>query len=143
MKKSIVFGLVLCFLMIFNAQGQTVLGKWKTIDDETGQAKSIVEIYEKSGKIYGKITDIINPQKRKDVCVKCSGEDKNAPILGLIIIKGLVKDGDEYNGGKILDPLKGEQYKCFIALEDKDKLKVRGYVGFSLIGRTQYWYRVK
>ncbi|MBF4471302.1 DUF2147 domain-containing protein [Flavobacterium sp. HJJ] len=143
MKKSIVFGLVLCFLMIFNAQGQTVLGKWKTIDDETGQAKSIVEIYEKSGKIYGKIIDIINPQKRKDLCLKCSGEDKNAPILGLIIIKGLVKDGDEYNDGKILDPLKGEEYKCFITLEGKDKLKVRGFIGVSLFGRTQYWTRVK
>jgi uncharacterized protein (DUF2147 family) len=129
--------------MIFNAQSQTVFGKWKTIDDETGQAKSIVEIYEKSGKLYGKIIDIVNPEKRKSLCVKCSGEDKNQPILGLIIVKGLVKDGDEYNGGKILDPLKGEEYKCIIALEEKDKLKVRGYVGFSLMGRTQYWYRVK
>jgi len=129
--------------MIFNAQGQTVLGKWKTIDDETGQAKSIVEIYEKSGKIYGKIIDIINSQKRKDLCLKCSGEDKNAPILGLIIIKGLVKDGDEYNDGKILDPLKGEEYKCFITLDGKDKLKVRGFIGVSLFGRTQYWTRVK
>ncbi|MGQ7944524.1 DUF2147 domain-containing protein [Flavobacterium sp. WC2509] len=143
MKKSIVFSLVVFFLVISNMQSQSVLGKWKTIDDETGQAKSIVEIYEKSGKIYGKIIDIINPQKRKDLCTKCSGEDKNAPILGLVIIKGLVKDGDEYNGGKILDPLKGEEYKCFITLDEKDKLKVRGFIGFSLFGRTQYWYRVK
>lgn len=143
MKKSIVFSLVVFFAMIFNAQSQTVFGKWKTIDDETGQAKSIVEIYEKSGKIYGKIIDIVNPEKRKNLCSKCSGEDKNAPILGLIIIKGLVKDGDEYNGGKILDPVKGEEYKCLIALEGKDKLKVRGFVGVSLFGRTQYWYRVK
>lgn len=143
MKKSIVFSLVVFFAMIFNAQSQTVFGKWKTIDDETGQAKSIVEIYEKAGKIYGKIIDIVNPEKRKNLCSKCSGEDKNAPILGLIIIKGLVKDGDEYNGGKILDPVKGEEYKCLIALEGKDKLKVRGFVGVSLFGRTQYWYRVK
>jgi uncharacterized protein (DUF2147 family) len=143
MKKSIVFGLIVFFAMIFNAQSQNVLGKWKTIDDETGQAKSIVEIYEKSGKIYGKIIDIINPKKRKDLCVKCSGEDKNAPILGLIIIRDLVKDGDEYNGGKILDPVKGEQYKCFITLDEKDKLKVRGFIGVSLFGRTQYWTRVK
>ena len=143
MKKSIVFSLIVFFAMIFNAQSQTVLGKWKTIDDETGQAKSIVEIYEKSGKIYGKIIDIVNPEKRKNICSKCSGEDKNAPILGLIIIKGLVKEGDEYNGGKILDPLKGEEYKCLIALDGKDKLKVRGFVGVSLFGRTQYWFRVK
>ncbi|WP_348797230.1 DUF2147 domain-containing protein [Flavobacterium adhaerens] len=143
MKKGIVFSLVVFFLIIFNGQCQTVLGKWKTIDDETGQAKSIVEIYEKSGKIYGKIIDIVNVEKRKALCTKCSGDDKNAPILGLIVIKGLVKDGDEYNGGRILDPVNGEEYKCLIALEGKDKLKVRGFVGFSLIGRTQYWYRVK
>ena len=143
MKKGIIFSLIICFSVIFNTQGQSVLGKWKTIDDETGQAKSIVEIYEKSGKIYGKIIDIINPAKKKDLCLKCSGDDKNAPILGLIIIRGLEKDGDEYNGGKILDPLKGEEYKCLIALDGKDKLKVRGFVGFSLLGRTQYWFRVK
>jgi uncharacterized protein (DUF2147 family) len=143
MKKSIVFSLVVFFAVVFNAQSQTVFGKWKTIDDETGQAKSIVEVYEKSGKVYGKIVEILNPEKRKNLCSKCTGEDKNAPILGLIIIKGLVKDGDEYNGGKILDPVKGEEYKCLIALDSKDKLKVRGFVGVSLFGRTQYWYRVK
>lgn len=143
MKKSIVFSLVVFFAMIFNAQSQSVLGKWKTIDDATGQAKSIVEVYEKSGKVYGKIIEILNPEKRKSLCTKCVGEDKNAPILGLVIIKDLVKDGNEYNDGKILDPLKGEEYKCFITLDGKDKLKVRGFVGVSLFGRTQYWYRVK
>lgn len=143
MKKNILFSLVIFFSLVSNIQSQTVLGKWKTIDDETGQAKSIVEIYEKSGRIYGKIIEIVNPEKRKAICSKCTGENKNAPILGLTIIKDLVKDGDEYNGGKILDPNKGEEYKCLIILEDKDKLKVRGFVGVSLFGRTQYWYRVK
>jgi len=61
----------------------------------------------------------------------------------LTVIKGLKKDGDEYNSGKILDPKNGKIYKCFITLESKDKLKVRGYIGFALLGRTQYWYRVK
>lgn len=143
MKKNILFSLAAFFSIIVNAQSQTVLGKWKTIDDETGQAKSIVEIYEKSGKVFGKIIEIVNPEKRKSICTKCSGENKNAPILGLIIIKDLVKDCEEYNNGKILDPLKGEEYKCLIALDGKDKLKVRGFVGVSLFGRTQYWYRVK
>ena len=143
MKKSIVFSVVVFFAMVLNAQSQSVLGKWKTIDDETGQAKSIVEIYEKSGKIYGKIIDIVNPEKRKNLCTKCTGENKNAPILGMVIVKDLVKDGDEYNSGKILDPSKGEEYKCLIALEGKDKLKVRGFVGLSVFGRTQYWFRVK
>ncbi len=142
MKNRIIFSLVVFFALMFNAQSQSVLGKWKTIDDETGQAKSIVEIYEKSGKFYGKIIEILDPEKRKNLCTKCTGQDKNAAVLGLVIIKGLVKDGDEYNSGKILDPNKGEEYKCLIALEGKDKLKVRGFIGFSLFGRTQYWQRV-
>jgi uncharacterized protein (DUF2147 family) len=62
--------------------------------------------------------------------------------MGLIVIKGLTKDGNDYNG-KILDPKHGKIYKCVVSLEEKDKLKVRGYVGISLFGRTQYWYRVK
>ena len=143
MKKKILGGVLLFFVMIFNAQSQTFIGKWKTIDDVTGQAKSIVEIYEKSGKIFGKVIDILDKEHKNNVCSNCSGEDKNKPILGLTIIKGLSKDGNVYSNGKILDPKNGNLYKCFIVLEEKDKLKVRGYIGISLLGRTQYWYRVK
>ena len=143
MKKSTVFSLIVFFAMIFNAQSQSVIGKWKTIDDETHKPKSVVEIYEKSGKIYGKVSEIFEADKRNKVCEECSGEDKNKPILGMVIIKGLIKDGDEYNSGEILDPKNGKIYKCFITLEGNDKLKLRGYIGVSLFGRTQYWYRVK
>lgn len=143
MKKSIVFGLVVFFAMIFNAQSQTVLGKWKTVDDETGQAKSIVEVYEKGGKVYGKVVEILRAEHKKDICTKCEGADKNKPILGMIIINGLEKDDAEYNGGTILDPQNGKKYKCYIALESPDKLKLRGYIGLSIMGRTQYWTRVR
>ncbi len=122
---------------------QSVVGKWKTIDDETGKAISVVEIYERGGKIYGKVHDIIDPKDRNKICSNCTGEDKDKPIIGLTVIKGLVKDGAEYNSGKILDPKYGRLYKCFITLESKDKLKVRGYIGISLFGRTQYWHRIK
>ena len=135
--------LVLFFTTIFHAQNQSVIGKWKTIDDETGKAKSIVEIYEKSGKIYGKVIEILEVENKKRVCINCSGDDKNKPILGMIVIKGLSKDGNKYGSGKILDPKNGKLYKCFITLEGNGKLKVRGYIGISLFGRTQYWYRVK
>ncbi|WP_165929437.1 DUF2147 domain-containing protein [Flavobacterium rhamnosiphilum] len=143
MNKSNVLGLVLFFMMTLCVQGQSVVGKWKTIDDETGKAKSIVEIYERSGKIYGKIIDILDAEKKKNLCVNCPGDEKNKPVLGLVIIKGLTKDGNEYNAGKILDPTSGKLYKCFLALEGNDKLKVRGYVGVALFGRTQTWNRVK
>lgn len=133
----------LFFLTLGTIQGQTVVGKWKTIDDETGEAKSVVEIYEKSGKIYGKVVDILRDDRKKDVCTKCEGAEKGKPILGMVIINGLKKDGKEYNGGTILDPTSGKKYKCYITLDAPDKLKLRGYVGFSMMGRTQYWTRVK
>ena len=140
MKKLFLISL---FFFVQSHFSQSVLGKWKTIDDETGIEKSIVEVYEVKGKIYGKIIEIFEVKNRNRKCDLCNGDDKDKPILGMVIIRGLLKDGNEYNGGKIIDPKNGKAYKCYIALEEKDKLKIRGYVGFSLLGRTQYWVRVK
>jgi uncharacterized protein (DUF2147 family) len=132
------------FLLFFSItmNSQSIVGKWKTIDDETGEAKSIVELFLKSGKMYAKVVEVLDVANKNSLCQKCSGEDKNKPILGLTIIKGLSKEGAEYTSGEILDPKNGKLYKCAISLESKDKLKVRGYIGFSLLGRTQYWHRV-
>ncbi|MNF26248.1 hypothetical protein D3C84_68770 [compost metagenome] len=143
MKKYILSLAALLFSTLFYSQNQSVLGRWRTIDDETGKPKSIIEIYEKSGKVYGKVIEILEEENKKKLCSNCSGEDKNKPILGMMIIKGLTKNGNEYSDGKILDPKNGNLYKCYISLESKDKLKVRGFYGIALIGRTQYWYRVK
>ena len=143
MKKMILLANIICLIFVANVQSQSVIGKWKTIDDETGKPKSVVEIYEKSGKIYGKIVDILDPQKKDKLCTECTGDEKNKPVLGMVIVKGLKKDADEYNDGSITDPVTGKKYKCFITLESKDKLKVRGYIGFALIGRTQIWQRMK
>ncbi len=136
------FTLLFFITMMTSMQSQSIIGKWKTIDDATGEAKSIVEVFSKSGKIYAKVVDILDPATKNNLCKQCSGDDKNKPILGLTIIKGLSKDGSEYNSGEILDPKNGKLYKCALTLESKDKLKVRGYIGFSLLGRTQYWHRV-
>lgn len=141
MKKSFIV-ILLLVSCVFYSQNKDVLGKWKTIDDETGEAKSIVEIYEKSGKIYGKVIAVLDLIHKNDLCTACSGDDANKPILGLVVIKGLMRDGKEYNSGKILDPKNGKLYQCFITLVGNDKLKVRGFIGFSLLGRTQYWQRV-
>ncbi len=130
-------------LISFTGTAQDVFGKWKTIDDVSGEAKSILEIYERDGKVYGKVLQILTEGYENSLCDKCTGKDKDKPIVGLEIIRGLEKDGDDYEGGKILDPESGKEYKCYIELEEDDKLKVRGYIGFSLFGRTQYWYRVK
>ena len=135
--------LLLLLFTCLQMQSQTVLGKWKTIDDKTGETKSVVDIFENNGKVYGKIIEIIDATRRNKKCEKCEGIDKNKPVLGLVIIKGLTKDDDEYNGGKILDPESGNIYKCILKLSSKDKLEVRGYMGFALIGRSQTWVRIK
>ena len=123
--------------------GQTVLGKWKTIDDETGMEKGIVEIFELKGKLYGKIIEIFEHDKKHLKCEKCDGQDKNKPILGLTIIKGLIKNGSGYDSGRITDPKNGKSYHCKMTLDGKDKLIVRGYIGISLFGRSQTWLRHK
>jgi uncharacterized protein (DUF2147 family) len=96
------------------------------------QSKISCEIYERSGKIYGKIVDS-RCRKEKVYVLHALARKKNKPVMGLVIIKGLKKDGKEYNDGKILDPTTGKLYKCFLA-EGHDKLKVRGYIGVSLFG---------
>lgn len=141
--KRTALTVALSILLVYVGYSQDVFGKWKTVDDSTGEARSIIEIYEDNGKVYGKIVDLINPKQKNPICDKCCCEYKDQPVVGLTFIKGLQKDGDEYNGGKILDPENGKLYKCYITLEDEVTLKVRGYIGISLLGRTQYWYRVK
>jgi uncharacterized protein (DUF2147 family) len=142
-KKRTLF-VALALIIGFNTYSQTIFGKWKTIDDETGNEKSIVEIYKaENGKAYAKILQLLEEGKEDSVCDNCDGAKKDQPIKGMEIIDGLTKDDDEWDSGKILDPKTGKVYKCILELEETDKLKVRGYIGFSLIGRTQYWYRLK
>lgn len=122
---------------------QTVFGNWKTIDDVTGEAKSIVQVYEENGKVYGKIIEIFNPENRNKTCTECTGKLKDKPLIGMVFLYNLKKDGKEYNDGNIVDPKTGKEYSCYIELQDSNTLKVRGYVGISIAGRTQYWKRVK
>ena len=117
--------------------------KWKTIDDKTGKEKSIVEIYENDGKIYGKIVEIFDKSKRNLSCNQCQGEDYNKPILGLVIIKNMEKIGaNTYKEGTITNPEDGRIYACRLKLEDNpNRLQVRGYI--ALFYQTQYWVRVE
>jgi uncharacterized protein (DUF2147 family) len=138
-KRS--FFILSLMLTVLNVSSQNVFGKWKTIDDETGDEKSIVEIYERNGKIYGKIIQILNPSRKNAVCNHCAGENKDKRIVGMVIIDGLTKDDNVYEDGNILNPSNGKVYKCRLKLEeDADILQVRGYIAFFY--KTQYWQRI-
>ncbi len=136
--------LFLLFILLFSISGftQTIFGKWNSFDEETNEIESIVEVYKKDGKAYAKIISISDPKKRSATCFKCTGKRKDEPIVGMEILTGLKEKGDEWSGGKILDPKNGKEYKCYIKLLDKNTLKLRGYIGISLFGRTAIWKRV-
>ncbi len=129
-------------LVSFTFAQNSYVGTWKTIDDNTNEAKSYLEIYEEDGKLYGKVIEILDADKKGSVCEKCTGDKKDQPIEGLVILENLKPKGDYYTGGTITDPENGKSYKCYIELKGQDKLKVRGYIGVAALGRTQYWYRM-
>lgn len=140
MKKFI---LLLIFTISYTANAQTIFGKWHSFNDETQKIESVIEVYEKDGQAFAKIIEIKNPDRKSAVCDTCKGSKKNKPILGMEILSGLKKKDDEWSGGKILDPKNGKEYKCYIKLVEDNKLKIRGYIGFSLLGRTAFWQRAE
>ena len=143
--KMISYAAVLTMLLFLAGpvQAGSPVGHWKTFDDETKKAKSIVQIYEADKKFYGKVVEILTPGEENKICEKCPGKDRDKPIKGLIILRELVADNGGFSGGTILDPNNGKTYSCKMVLENEgSKLKVRGFLGFSLLGRTQYWQRV-
>ncbi len=142
MKHAII--LISTLLVSLFCTSQTVLGTWKTIDDETGKPKSLVEIYEQNGKVYGKVIKLFREpnEEQNPICDKCDDYRKNQPVMGMIIISDMqLKDG-YYKSGTICDPKNGKVYKCEMWLKagDSNKLELRGYWGF--IFRTQTWVRV-
>lgn len=119
-------------------------GRWTTIDDETGEPRSIVEIAEVNGELQGRIIRIfLRPDEKPDpVCEKCEGALKDQPVIGMTFLWGLKKDSDDWTGGAILDPKNGKTYNARLSLDDEGrKLRVRGYIGTPLLGRTQVWLR--
>ena len=121
----------------------SLVGKWNTVDEKTSKVTSAVELYEQGGKLFGKITGLPEPndaQGKPKTCTKCTGADKNKPIIGLVIIKDLILKGDRYKKGTLLDPDDGKVYKAEVWIEGGE-LKVRGYI--SLFHRTQTWVRAK
>jgi uncharacterized protein (DUF2147 family) len=120
---------------------QLPVGKWQTVDEKSGKVTSEVEIYEQSGKLFGKIVALTEPndkQGKPKVCIACTGADKDKPIVGLVILRNLSLDGDRYKGGTVLDPEDGKVYSAEIWVEE-GKLMVRGYSGF--LYKTRTWLK--
>lgn len=120
------------------------VGEWKTIDDVTGKPRGIVRVTESGGVLTGTIVKAFlrKGEKPNPVCDKCTGERHNQPTIGMVMLWGMTWDGSEYSGGRILDPDNGKIYRCILSVsDDGQRLNVRGYIGFSLFGRTQVWLR--
>jgi uncharacterized protein (DUF2147 family) len=142
MRQFLLSAALLLGLLTSASAQLSPLGVWKTVDDETGEAKSQVTIYERNGKLYGKITKILTDRPNAK-CEDCPGKKKGQPVQGLIIIEDLVPYEDYWKGGTILDPQKGKEYGLSVWFEnsDPDLLFVRGKHWTGLY-RTQNWYRV-
>jgi len=140
MKLILTTSLLLSSMLLF---GQGVIGRWQTIDDETGKAKSVVEIFERNGKIYGKILQLYREpdQDQNPKCEKCEDDRKGQQIIGMEIVRDMKLQDGYYQDGTICDPKNGKIYKCefWIDSNDPNKLQVRGYWGFFY--RTQTWNR--
>lgn len=140
MKHSI--SILLAFFMLNAVGAQSITGIWKTIDDETNEPKSHLELFMGNGMLYGKVVKLLKSAPDK-LCDKCPGERKNQPIMGMIVLVEMKQKEGFWQSGSILDPEKGKWYSCKIWLKDGDPntLVVRGYIGPFY--RTQYWYRVQ
>jgi uncharacterized protein (DUF2147 family) len=142
------FAVAACLLLgsaVAWAANDTPVGTWRQIDDVTGKPKSIIQITENNGQLEGKVMQILlSDDGPHPVCRKCDGERKDQPIEGMVIMWGVAKDGNVWDGGKILDPKNGKVYSVKLSMADGgQKLDVHGYIGISLLGRSQVWERMQ
>jgi len=144
MIKSITFFALLCGALFSAQASESPVGLWRTIDDKTGKEKSLVRIVEANGELRASIEKLFREphEEPNPNCDKCPGDRKNKPVLGMMIMTGLKKAGSEFEGGEILDPANGKIYRVKMwTAEGGKKLNVRGFIGVSLLGRTQVWIR--
>jgi uncharacterized protein (DUF2147 family) len=125
------------------AESDSPVGNWKTFDDKTGRAKSIVQIAEENGELTGKVLEVLeSPAGPHPLCQPCEGERKDKPVEGMTILWGAKKNGASWEDGEILDPENGKIYHVILTLLGSgQKLAVRGYIGIPVIGRSQIWQR--
>lgn len=124
-----------------NDNPDAILGVWLN-----SSGKGQIQLYKQGNKYFGKLVWLKEPndeQGKPKLDIK--NPDKNAktkPLIGLVILRDFVHDDGEWTGGRIYDPQNGKDYKCYMKLKDSKTLNVRGYIGISMIGRTEVWTRV-
>ena len=134
--------LILLIALGVIAQAQDPTGLWRTIDDKTGKERGTVRLYLEAGEVFGRIESTVDPKEAASVCGLCPGDRKNKAIIGLPILRHMKKTGSDWTGGDILDPDTGSVYRCkFKITGDGNKMTLRGYLGVSLLGRSQVWMR--
>jgi uncharacterized protein (DUF2147 family) len=127
------------------AEEPSPTGVWKTIDDDTHRPKALVQISEHDGLLSGEVVQLFRDagEDQDPVCKDCEGARHNQRVLGMTILWNMRRDGDQWDGGEILDPEEGKTYRCKLQISSTgDRLEVRGFIGISLFGRTQTWERV-
>ena len=135
------FAAVLIMLYLPIAAAQSPAGSWTTIDDKTGKKRAVVQLSINNGVLSGKITRVFSQPGDTGICSKCPGNFKDKPIKGLRFVWGLKDKGNGvWSGGQILDAKSGKIYKAKMTVKG-NQLYVRGYVGISMLGRTQIWTR--
>jgi uncharacterized protein (DUF2147 family) len=127
------------------AANDSLVGLWKSFDDKTNKPRSLIRINVNNGEYTAVIEKGLLPTDTGEaICDKCTDERKDQPIIGMTIVKGLKENGNKYDGGYILDPENGKVYKCKMTLNEAgDEIEVRGFIGISLLGRSQMWTRVE
>lgn len=124
------------------ASGPSPAGNWRTFDDHTGRERGLVRIDDVGGVLVGRVISTVDPAEAAHVCDKCDDDRQGKPLIGLEIIRGMQPDGEGWSGGRVLDPQTGGIYRGNMHLEDGgSRLVLRGYLGISLLGRSQIWIR--
>jgi uncharacterized protein (DUF2147 family) len=148
-KSLCAFAFALCALLSLSAAGaqqlspklQNAIGRWQIVNSD-GTPGGKAETYLENGRLFGRVTEARPGRTPRDVCDKCSGEYKNQLILGMVFLRNFHPEGDNWVDGSVVDPENGKEYKGKIWAVGKDSLQMRGYIGISLLGRTESWVRI-
>jgi len=148
-KSLCAFAFALCALLSLSAAGaqqlspklQNAIGRWQIVNGD-GTPGGKAETYLENGRLFGRVTEARPGRTPRDVCDKCSGEYKNQLILGMVFLRNFHPEGDNWVDGTVVDPENGREYKGKLWAVGKDSLHMRGYIGISLLGRTESWVRI-